>query len=165
MGVNPFKTWPWPSSQSQAFLPWNARPLSFYCFDLSAFRGKNTRLWELGHGQIWSVAQVASNYEKNGGQKSRWTVPLRSLLWSNNNKYWMEKTRWPSRGSLPGDTFSKNTWKKQLLLFWRSKRNQKALYSRPIWLISTNMNFLCLANGENYIFINSCFYNLCLIIL
>ena len=99
MGVNPFKTWPWPSSQSQAFLPWNARPLSFYGFDLLAFRGKNTRLWELGHGQIWSVAQVASNYEKNGGQKSRWTVPLRSLLWSNNNKYWMEKTRWPSRGS------------------------------------------------------------------
>ena len=24
----------------------------------------------------WSVAQAGSNDEKNGGQKSRWTVPL-----------------------------------------------------------------------------------------
>ena len=25
---------------------------------------------------LWSVAQVGSNYEKNAGRKSRWTVPL-----------------------------------------------------------------------------------------
>ena len=27
----------------------------------------------------WSVAQAGSNYEKNGGPKSRWTVPLISI--------------------------------------------------------------------------------------
>ena len=52
-GVNPFKTWPWSSSQSRVFVPRKANPpptsqLSqapcLYCFDLKAFRGKNARL-------------------------------------------------------------------------------------------------------------------------
>ena len=28
----------------------------------------------------WSVTQAGSNYEKNGSQKSRWTVPLSNCL-------------------------------------------------------------------------------------
>ena len=40
---------------------------------LITFHAKNENI--LTH---WSVAQAGSNDEKNGGRKSRWTVPLTS---------------------------------------------------------------------------------------